>query len=822
MEELSNDDVKGLASDWVQRIQNSLLTPGDDVRSPGVVRTRLGSSNERMCTNQYEFREENGKIDYSNRQSKSPFLADSGNYVSFNNHISVGTGASKQPGNSKQPVWSFERESEQSNVAIDQSSKSNDQTTPRPDADFLRQKRLAFFNGSVGLQEKEDLSLFHDRNRNIPKHICASQLPRWNHGAEHSSSVEYLKNSPSSYAKQEASDKMYHLESVETPLSPSLNGSPSNIFNTVDLQYQYRSPRAFETDEEELRLELWGLKEAVHSGELNLNAYLKEPSGKHSRFLSATSHQFENTFDEHSDSGDMPSADPLHNELRLTKRTESGSYGQSYLTTVIDTAGEIREETQSQCHLNENTANCLPTVYVDKVSNRVEFNGPEPQINGPLYSGFENSDSETSLLSFGSKCDDVHYRKVVKKQIPSISSEKISPKGKGHSKNVKHGHKTKQKRGKDKILLELTEFIEGYGSPKDSKISEENCINNDLHPRCLSDVPTVVNGDSLLTKGTEDHMENEFAKRGDPINVNASSSCNTSISAGNILLARDLKPTSSESCGNLMGKICPTCDEVNSKAANWCIECGTALICIKASCLTAEQQKVFEKQCKETQALIKETLKTPMNFSHLLAVDKAEKEERLLSNDISNLSLKVSQSTSNLEEEKYSSSPHGYKRRWLRSSIAWSTYHPSELTKSPSFAKDQRKTQERQRATSFSDLSTHSTKEKGSKHHKRNGRNKSSRNRTVSCSSSGPYDEAMDSVGFTNLKAFNHPQNTSLKGTEDKKQVQTSIVQRGSPSIQNQFQTSTPTKGSYSGNLCNGVINAESYSCQSPLKVQLF
>lgn len=814
MEELSNDDVKDLASDWVQRIQNSLLTPGDDVRSPGVVRTRFGSSNEGMCTN-YEFREENGKIDYSNTQSKSP-----GNYVSFN-HFSVGTGASKHPGNSKQPVWSFESESKQSNVAIDQSSKSNDQTTPRPDADFLRQKRLAFFNRNGGLQEKEDLSLFHDRNGKIPKHICASQLPRWNHGAEHSSSVEHLKNSPSSYAKQEASGKMYHLESVETPLSRSLNGGPSNILNTVDLQYQYRSPRTFETDEEELRLELWGLKEAVHSGELNLNAYLKEPSGKHSQYLSATLHQSENTFDEHSDSGDMPSAGPLHNELGLTERTESGSYGQSYLTTVTDGAGEIREENQSQGHLNENTTNCLQTVHGDKVSNSVQFNGPEPQINGPLYSGFENSDSETSLLSFGSKCDDVHYRKVVKKQVSPMSSEKISPQAKGHSKNVKHGHKTKKKRGKDKILLELTEFLEGCGSPKDSKLSEENCINNDLHPRCLSDVPTIVNGDSLLTKDTEDHTENEVAKRGDPINVDASLSCNTSIRADNILRARYHKPTSSENPGNLMGKICPTCDEVNSKAANWCIECGTALICIKASCLTAEQQKVFEKQCEETQALIKETLKTPMNFSHLLTVDKAETEERLLSNDISNLSLKVSQSTSNLEEEKYSSSPHGYKRRWLRSSIAWSTYHPSELTKSPSFVKDQRKTPERQRATSFSDLTTHSTKEKGSKHHKRNGRNKSSRNRTVSCSSFGPYDEAMDSVGFTNLKGFNHPQNTSLKSSEKEKQVRTSVVQRGRPSIQNQIQTSTPTKGSYSqcGNLCNGVKNAESYSCQSPLKV---
>ena len=451
----------------------------------------------------------------------------------------------------------------------------------------------------------------------------------------------------------------------------------------------------------------------------------------------------------------------------------------------------------------------------DETAKYTEFSHPEPQINGPLYSGFENSDSETSLLSFGSKCDDVHYRKVVKKQDASIVNGEISPRQSDLSINKTQGHKLKQKRGKDKILMELTEFIEGCGTPKDLKHSKKNSsIVNDLH---LPDgnVPSVISAGRL--SNTAGHMQDEFARRDDLINRTKDLSYNVSISESSIAQSHDRKQTngtlSSEGHGSVKGKVCPKCDEVNSKAANWCIECGTALISVKVSCLTAQQQKVFEKQCEETQALINQTLKAPMNFSHLLANDKAEREERSLSEDISNLSLQVSQSTSNLEEARYSSSPHGYKRRWMRSSIAWSTYHPSELTKSPSVVKNHVKTKERQRAISFSDLMSCSTKEKGSKHQKRSSRNRSARKRTVSCSSFGSEKEVMNtSGGFTNLKAFGHPQNTSLKGGQ--KEKQTSVVQKASPSNENQIESTASAKGRR-----NGMINTKSSSSHSLLKV---
>ncbi|KAJ7380958.1 hypothetical protein OS493_004548 [Desmophyllum pertusum] len=179
-------------------------------------------------------------------------------------------------------------------------------------------------------------------------------------------------------------------------------------------------------------------------------------------------------------------------------------------------------------------------------------------------------------------------------------------------------------------------------------------MTNDLHLKCPADAGKVVSGDSLLATVSQGHLQNGFAER----HLNGDPTCN-----GDVALSYDDQNQTNgammpaENQGSIMGKVCPKCGEVNSKAANWCIECGTALICIKASCLTAQQQKNFEKQCLETQALIKETLNTPTNLSHVLSYDKAAKEERSLSRDISNLSLQVSQSTSNLDDEKYSSSP---------------------------------------------------------------------------------------------------------------------------------------------------------------------
>ena len=174
MEELSDDDVKEFASDWVKKFQNSILTAGDDVSTSDVVRARFGSSDERIYTN-HEFREENGEIDFSNSRLESTFLSDFGNSATLRDlPVRVET-----TGVGEEHVVSFESTSKHSNV--DRLSRTTVQQekkiTPRPDADFLRQKRLAFFESSLGPQERDDLSLFHDRNRNISKHVSAFQVP---------------------------------------------------------------------------------------------------------------------------------------------------------------------------------------------------------------------------------------------------------------------------------------------------------------------------------------------------------------------------------------------------------------------------------------------------------------------------------------------------------------------------------------------------------------------------------------------------------------------------------------------------------------------
>lgn len=832
MEDISDEEVQVLASNWVKRIQNSILTPADDVNNFGVVRTQFGSNDEGMHSN-HEFCEENGKIDHFNSHLRSIGRPDSSKSLSFKQLPVVGGGSGVIEQHD-----SFERTSKQSNIAhsskvtdegddISTTGKANSKSTPRVDVSFLRQKRLAFFDSNLTTQEEGDF--LHDKNRNILTNITASHSPpREAHSSSCIDQFDLYPLKSNGHATQVSLDEMYHLQSLETtPLSSRLkSGSP----RSNNVKYPYRSPRVSELDEEEdFKLELWGLKEAVNSGDLDLNVYLKKPAWKDHSFSSFADSTAPHQLGKNCDlqpCGKHPteSFDPLHEKTKPITMPDSGVSNHSYFYSGGNRRGKIGKEiddVDDGCYSKEHRTSCMPMVHAEEVSNT--FNGPEPQINGPLYSGFETSDSESSLLSFGSKCDDVHYRKAVKKQDRAVVDERISWRGNGHSASKKQANKLKPKRGKDKILMELTEFMEGSGTPKDTRHSKQNSSSNDLHLKCPADAGKVVNGDHRLATLSQGHLQNGFAER----HLNGDPTCKNSICDGDVALSYDDHNQTNgttmpaENQGSIMGKVCPKCGEVNSKAANWCIECGTALICIKASCLTAQQQQNFEKQCLETQALIKETLKTPTNLSHVLSYDKAAKEERSLSRDISNLSLQVSQSTSNLDDEKYSSSPRGYKRRWMRSSIAWSTYHSSELSKSPSFVKEQGKIEEKQRATSFSDLMTCSSNEKGSNHHKRNSRNKSFRQRTVSCSSFGHDDEATKPRERLTNGNLQTKSTTSLKGSQKHKQNRTCLVQRSSPCIENPNERNErTTKGQYRANSRNGLISIESQSCPSLLKVQ--
>ena len=80
MEELSDDDVKEFASDWVRRLQNSVLAADNDVSNPGVVRSRFGSDDERIFPKD-EFREEIDEVDRSTFHWRPSFAVDLRNSV---------------------------------------------------------------------------------------------------------------------------------------------------------------------------------------------------------------------------------------------------------------------------------------------------------------------------------------------------------------------------------------------------------------------------------------------------------------------------------------------------------------------------------------------------------------------------------------------------------------------------------------------------------------------------------------------------------------------------------------------------------------------
>lgn len=819
MEDISDEDVKVLASDWVKRIQNSVLTLNDDVRNYGVVRARFGSNDERMLRSR-EFCEENGKIDDFNLHlpnTTRPGSTDSPRQLP----VDAGRGRDVF----EQYGTSFERTSKQSNSARTSEAtggrleilnrEASSKVTPTVDVSFLRQKRLAFFDSKLRSQEGD---ILHDKNSNILTKITSNHSrPAEAHSSSSSEEFDFSSLRRNGFANQESTDEMNGLQSAETPVpSYFMNGSDHD--NSV--KYPCMSPRVrvLEPDEEDIKLELWGLKEAVQSGELDLDAYLKKPAWRGQSLLDSAAYcQLGKNNCDMQSFEELPrnGFEPLvHDKAKpVILPPDSGVYKQSLFHSAVNESGKIWTETIDDVDdgyfSKEHKTSFSPLFHTQEGSHA--FNCPEPQINGPLYSGFETSDSECSLLSFGSKCDDVHYRKVVKKQDSPIVDKRLSQRANVLSASKKKENKIKPKRSKDKILMELTEFIEGSGTPRDVKHSRQSSrkVNNEH-----------VHKDNTLTTVSGNHLHNGFEERADVVNLNGDPSYKTSVCDKDVVLPCDDYNqtgdcrTLEENQGNVMGKICPKCSEVNSRAANWCIECGTALVCVEASYLTPRQQKHFEKQCVETQALIKETLKTPMNLSQALPYDKAAKEERSLSNDISNLSLQVSQSTSNLEESKYSSSPHGYKRRWMRSSIAWNTFHASELSKSPSFVKEHGQMKDKKRATSFSDLVTHSSIDKSTKH-RRNSRSKSGRQRTVSCSSFGP-DEATSASEKLTIEEHKYPQTVYVKGTQKEKQSKT-YDQRSSSSMEK--KNGKTTKGQHRANSRNGFISIESQSCPSLLKV---
>ena len=511
--------------------------------------------------------------------------------------------------------------------------------TPRVDLDVVRQKRLEYF------QQKSEGAFYGNDNP-----VGEKNKENFNHS---NSAI---------------------LDTVmgkEVDLAHGFNLRHSSRLDSDGI-HKYSSPGSCDEDDD-IRLDLWGLKDAVKSGEIDLKPYIHFPEASSSD-------------GEHMNGWPKTDKD-VHVEVsnqQWSKKTNPNtpSLGQSPTLVNISQKGCFSGKSQEY----ENTEASQPIIEVDRIyvdvqshkcagfaSERLSF--PKPQITGS-----EIQSSEGSLVG----CN------MTSSEVCKTPLRNAKPK-----RSVLLGareNKDREKRGKEKILNELAEFIRSSNQPsiavtKTSQIKETGL---DVYKEAqgtpievsLSANRGTDNTNSMLVEKEENVSEElqkqtnyNFESKGALGDVNTASLGNGHISAN--------KP-------NFMAKICLHCNEINSKVANWCIECGSALIRVKPSCLTVQQRKEYEKQCKQVKSQIWETLQLDK-----VAIDeikgqgsKKSKEKNSLKGSIEKLSREVN-SSQFFVEERHSLSPLDYKRRWQHSSIAWSSYDSSELSKPSSLSNKQ-------------------------------------------------------------------------------------------------------------------------------------
>ena len=389
------------------------------------------------------------------------------------------------------------------------------------------------------------------------------------------------------------------------------------------------SPRSYGEDEE-IRLDLWGLKDAVKSGEVDLKAYIRDAPRPKRRGIGKSEPDSNQT----SDNGVASNS--------LTFKENSGLVGLPLSPRLTD----VRE---SNWGSTEQRTTKLVDRSADMPLGRLE-------TDCRFYKGRRN------------KC-------------------------------------TPDKKGKEAILGELTEFMRTsnqldtsgmYAAPPCAMISEQKrtvnhqWVSHDtegLERSCKGSAPDMLRKPSA----------NDFHLKGENSRDLKTHSNDTGASAGDV---------------GQMAKICPSCGEMNSKAANWCIECGSAFVTVKPSFLSVEQTKEYEQQCEQTKSLMLDLWRP---------ADKATGRNGLVnqisghSNDCS--SKTVDKLTDRLDgslaftDGRQSQANPDYKRRWLRSSTAWSTYDCAELSKPSSIpTKQMRKSVKKQcppDAFNMSNTSTH-------------------------------------------------------------------------------------------------------------------
>lgn len=776
---MDEDEAKSIASAWVRRLEANVLSKVHD-NKPHEHRHQ----NENTVTNAY--RDDRLPRSYPPPSPKEKIHSDSTKISATSNLVDL-----KDDTKTNSILTSLERKPSKEQP-LNQPSR-NSPRTPRIDLDVLRNKRLRHFQNNdsyaVTNGEKEGQNFSESLGSSLQSDSCASSMLQWE---------------PNSCERLEGN---------------SFNGESWNYNSYSNGLNTQRSD-----DDDKLRLELWGLRGAVESGQLDINSYLRPARSTDIRQNNINSSNLVNTQNPEDDYSKLSSSrDNNYNFTLLKKVNKKGDFpimnsaeGNLHLMTSMLTIQAPQEggegpdnanaeqdsEEFSLSDLQPSTSfgGAIPQTKqlhkakedftrfsVAKNHPAAPFGGTIPQIEGKLYNGFETSDSESSVNAM------------------SIQNKNRS-KSKADMHTTKSNKPLKSGKGKQKILNELTEYLDaGQGnkklnlhhkvesSPKIPHSDKEDVCEN--HPsaeillKSSSPIAVHKNGFRSRSISPDNHR---YISTSAPITYNGVLNGSPDDGIGrNAIYGEEeprfgsLKTQVFDHHIPLLAKSCPTCNEVNSQAANWCIECGTALIAIQPTILSQEQREDYEEQRQEAKKLINEVLDCRSNSQSLTTLSKTERE---LNQDIINLSKEVDKNAG-FSNKSLQSNLSSYKRRWLKSSTAWSTYEPQELSKPSSIVKPGKNNEKKNlmknkesfmdgalRSRSSSDLAVIENSKRKNK--VKNGFKSGRRQRTTSATyhSADDYDSANLSINLelTNQKSpggsksANHTRPRSAKPRKEK------------------------------------------------------
>ena len=140
--------------------------------------------------------------------------------------------------------------------------------------------------------------------------------------------------------------------------------------------------------------------------------------------------------------------------------------------------------------------------------------------------------------------------------------------------------------------------------------------------------------------------------------------------ASNYAVNRSEKVKESTVKSNHFGKVCPACREVNSKCANWCIECGKAIVSVEIQRLSPTDKQESDRSSHFT------TVNSELRTSSSTTATQNEDIDTLMpvrstQKDMNKPSKTFSSLLNERNLESLSDSPRN-RSQWQKSNIAWS------------------------------------------------------------------------------------------------------------------------------------------------------